>query len=168
MSTPAPDATPEEIYDYLRNQVLTAAPEGLGIARTKEFGNAWGILMDVISLEGAVSLVVVADNTVSVYLQKGGGIIGAGAHVNVRKAAFLYLQEAAQSQDSMSPAVSFDLPQEGSIKFYILTYAGILTAEVTEQDLATGEHPLYDLFVSANKVLTEIRKVDEKRKNLIQ
>ena len=68
------------------------------------------VLMDWNVGGSVATLVAFDDGTVSLYLSSGGGIIGAGAHANVARAAAPFREQAHAILSKLSPATTFPLP----------------------------------------------------------
>ncbi|HEY3380059.1 MAG TPA: hypothetical protein VGL77_21500 [Armatimonadota bacterium] len=110
-----------------------------------------------------VTLVTIADGTVSLYFSNGGGIIGIGQHEGPRKACAELLEFAPQFMDQAKPTTSFPLPPVGYTQFFFLTFDGSLTAESREDDLGNHRSPLSPLFYKAHEVIALARLASEKR-----
>ncbi len=152
-----------EIYQNLRQQVLTLDPEKIGLTPKNSKG-VWGVLMESGYPEAVATLVTLADGTVSLYFSNGGGIIGVGQHEGPRKACEEFLSFAPEFLAQTTPTTEFPLPIKGHTRFYFLTFDGIFTAEAKEDDLENNRLPLSPLFYKAHEVITQARIVDEKRK----
>ncbi|MFW9882720.1 MAG: hypothetical protein ACFFG0_57385 [Candidatus Thorarchaeota archaeon] len=105
-----------------------------------------------------------ADGTTSLYIGHGGGIIGGGEHENVKQASFKFLKTSEKYLKQFSSTTVFPYPNIGHVKFYILTYNGVLAAEGNENILGEGRHKLSKLFYSGHDVLAELRIIDEQRR----
>jgi len=151
-----------EVYQGLREQVFSAKPADLGLKPTSA-GSVWGLVMETGYPEAVVTLVTLSDGTVSLYFSNGGGIIGLGPHEGPRKAAENLLSFAPQYIANCTKTESYPLPKKGATRFYILTYVGVFTAEVPEDELGYNRHTLSPLFHKAHDVIAEARKVDEAR-----
>lgn len=149
-----------ETYRDLRSQVLTMDPAKLGLQRTSS-NQAWGVLMEIGYPGVIVTLVTLDDGTVSLYFSTGGGIIDIGQHEGPRKASESFLAFAQEFLGQAAPTRDFPLPNEGSIRFYFLTFDCILTVEANEDDLAGNCIPLSPLYHKAHEVITRARHVDE-------
>jgi hypothetical protein len=81
----------------MRARVLALHATDIGLTREKFPNDVWGTLMETgFEDGGAYSLVVLADGTTSIYLSRGGAVIGAGQHQTVRsKAKQLLLEEVS-------------------------------------------------------------------------
>jgi hypothetical protein len=109
---------------------------------------------------GIATLVSFDDGTTSLYLSSGGGVIGAGAHDPVRRAAQLFREEAARVAGSFQPTGDeYPLPADGRAVFYVITDSATLTSgPLLSSELVSGKHPLAALARRAQDVITEIRK----------
>ncbi len=80
------------------------------------------VLMDWNVGGSVATLVAFDDGTVSLYLSSGGGIIGAGAHANVARAAGPFREQARAILSKLSPATTFPLPAgNNNVVFYVVT-----------------------------------------------
>ena len=148
---------PAVIYKRLRDQVLATTPGQLRLSPSQEYPSVWGVVMDTGYPGACVTLVSLADQTVSLYFGNGGGIIGGGSHANVWLAGKAFISASEYHAKNMKPADSFPLPAVGRVIFYVLTFSGVLTAECEQNTLVAGKERLSGLFVSANDVLTQLR-----------
>jgi len=149
-----------EAYSGLRNMVLTTKPEAVGLKPSAS--EIWGIVMETGYPEAVVSLVALADGTVSIYFSNGGGIIGLGPHPGPQKAGKAFISLAQQYSKYGKPTEKHPLPETAYTRFYFLTGRGVTTAEAKEEDLGYGRHQLSPLFHKGHDLISEIRKVDEK------
>ena len=150
-------------YETQRSRALSLDPAGLQITDGHWFG-ASVVLMEIARDGGRVSLVALADGTVSLYSSAGGGTTGAGEHLAVREAAERFLQAAADAAQSMTATSDFPLPQAGQVRFHVRTPAGDMTAGVPEALLRARRHQLGPLYVAGQDVMTEIRMVEDGRR----
>ena len=153
---------PKNPYLGLREMVLTLDPTKLGV--TRESNNIWGVLMETTYPKATVTLVTLADGTVSLYFSNGGGIIGLGQNEGPRKACFEFLSIAHNYLNQATPVNSFPLPTVGQTIFYFLTFDGAFMAQAKEVDFGNNRLPISPFFHKAHEVITQIRIVDEKLK----
>ncbi|NIQ39662.1 MAG: hypothetical protein GTN81_13880 [Proteobacteria bacterium] len=163
MSNAKPVPEPTQIIKDLRQKVLSLSPGDIGLTQPKDGSTVWGILMETGYPGGLATLIVLADGTTSLYFGHGGGIIGAGEHDSVRTASMRFLAVAEQYQKALEPTKSFPYPHVGTVRFYVLTFSGPLTAAADENDLGNRTHALSNLFYAGHEVLTELRHIDEKK-----
>lgn len=157
-NTPGYDIT--DNYRDLRSQVLMINPAKMALQRTGS-NQAWGVLMEIGYQGVIVTLVTLADGTVSLYFSTGGGIIGVGQHEGPRKASESFLAFAQGFLKDAAPTNDFPLPKQGNIRFYFLTFDCILTVEANEDELSGNRLLLSPLYHKAHQVITQARLVDE-------
>jgi hypothetical protein len=161
---PKPTAEPADVYTNLRNQVFKIKPKEVGILQTKETPNVWGVLMETGYPEAVVTLVSLADGTTSLYFGNGGGMIGGGEHTTVAQSTKSFIAAAEKYHRQMTLTESFPLPAVGRVRFYVLTFSGVLTSDVDENKLGRGKHELSPLFYSGQDVIAQFRVVQEHTK----
>ncbi|HLA80786.1 MAG TPA: hypothetical protein VJP78_04015 [Thermoleophilia bacterium] len=156
-------AVPEPVQAIkdLRNQLLTSPPETLGFSKAGSDSEVWGILMETGYPEALATLVSLRDGNASLYLGHGGGVIGGGGHENVRRAAIGLVKESAKYLTNMKSTTSFPYPAVGRVKFYVLTFNGVVTAEAGKNELGEGKHGLSPLFYAGHEVITQLRQISE-------
>jgi len=160
----APKAdTTADIYRNLRQQVLTLDPAKIGLRPTAA-NQVWGLLLETGYPKAVVSLVTIADGTVSLYFSNGGGIIGVGQHDEPRKACEAFLAFAPKFIPYADRTEVFPLPSEGHTRFYFFTFNGILTVDANEDELGNNRSPLSPLFHKGHEVITAALRIDEKLK----
>lgn len=139
----------------LRNAVLSREL----LKESKPTGGIRVVVYDWRVGGGTATLVAFDDGTTSLYLNPGGGIIGAGAHEPVRRAAEAFRGEAARVSKSFTPVSDYPLPAGGQSIFYIVTDSATLSSgSITSSELTSGNHPLGQLDKLAQDVITQIRK----------
>jgi hypothetical protein len=156
-----PKASPEEIYFGLRERALTVAAEQLDL--DVEEGEAYGLVVDMGYQNAVVTVVAMGEGTASLYFSSGGGIIGSGQHARVRDKVLELVHFAGRFTHLMLDATSFQLPQVGRVRLYVLTGAGPVVAESSEVHLTNPESPLHPLYMALQDLITEIRLVSEER-----
>ncbi len=153
--TLAPEPVPPT--SELRSRVFSYSPEQIGLQESQT-GSVWALIMETGYAEAVVSLVVIADGTISLYFGSGGGVIGAGEHQPVLDAAGVLLHGANIELPKLLAVAAPSLPRVGEVKFYARTYKGLFMAACPEEELATGAHPLWQLYGAAQDVITAIRE----------
>jgi hypothetical protein len=129
-------------------------------------GEPRAVVMDWGLDNGVATVVAYDDGTTSLYLSSGGGVIGAGAHDAVRRAASAFRAEAAAKRSQFSSVAAndpFTLPSQGWVSFYVVTDSTTLrTGPIDTRLLAAGTHPLARLGNHAQAVITSIRESSPK------
>lgn len=146
----------------LRKMVFDLNPNDIGLSK-ESFGHpVWGMVMETGFPEGAFTLVALAEGTTSLYFSNGGGIIGGGEHESVREASGYFLTGAQQFYESGTKVKEYPSAKDGEVKFYFLTYDGVLMYSAIEDKLGNEKDPLSNLFFAAHEVISELRKTQEK------
>jgi hypothetical protein len=152
-----PEPLSQDVYSGLRSQVLSVKASDIGVSPTPEMPVVWGVLMETAYPEATVTLVSLADRTTSLYFSNGGGVIGAGEHESVAQATTGLIAMAQHFHSQMLPTTTYPTPTAGRVRFYLLTFSGVLTAEADEQDLGHERHDLSPLFHKGHEVIGNVR-----------
>lgn len=155
-----------DIYQELREGALRTDPVKLGL-KAGGSNRVWGVLMEMGSAAGVITLATISDGAVSLYFSNGGGIIGIGEHEEPRKAGLALVSAAPEFLKHTNPATTFPLPEPGHTRFYFMTYDGILAADTLEDELGKDRSPLSPLFFKAQEVITQARIASEKREESV-
>lgn len=150
-----------DVYSGLRQKVLTLTDKDLIALKGKP---VWAVLVEMGRPNAAVTLVAVADGTASLYFSNGGGMIGLGAHADVRAESMKLVEISGTNLQKMKKVESFPLPMPGEVRFYVVTPDGIMSAKTTEASLGMRDHELHDLFGQAHALITQMRIADQKPK----
>jgi len=146
-----------EVYTGLRDQVFQLKPDAIGQVDTAP-STVLAVLMETGYPEAVATLVGVADGTASLYFSNGGGIIGGGEHVSVRKVCGEYLTLAQDFVSKSNITDTFPLPKQGYVRCYLVTRGGVYTFEAAEDDLGYERHPCAPLFHKGHELITAIRE----------
>jgi hypothetical protein len=140
----------------LRREFLASMPPGTP-------GTPRFVVMDWDTGGGVVTLVAADDGAVSAYFDMGGGIIGAGTHDRVAKAAVAFRDEAKRVLPHFSPVKRFTVPaRSGAVIFYVVMDAATLsTAEREASVTQPASDPLGELQRRAQALLAEVRLVSD-------
>ena len=155
---------PSNAMVELREKVFSITPADIGIAPSATHSQVWGVVMEFQQSGVVVSVVGFADGTTSLYLSSGGGVIGGGEHPSIKTATTQWLQVAEQHLSEMTPAAEHPFPKLGRVCFYVLTYKGLLTADVDEEALKQRSHVLFPIFYAGHEVITQLRLMEEKQR----
>jgi hypothetical protein len=135
----------------LTRQMLAQMPPKPGAVR--------GAVMDWGLGGGLATMLAIDDGTVSLYLNPGGGVIGAGTKPNVAAAATRFRAEAERVRDQFTAQTTFPKPANGSVVFYLLTDSATLVSPAIEWTTRAGSgSPLAPLNEAAQELMTQIRK----------
>jgi len=149
-----------DVIEGLREQLFTLNPKSLDIVPSEDLPRVWGFMMELFVPQTWINLVCIADGTVSIYFGTGGGIIGAGEHDSVRTAARECLKKSEEILENIKNFDPVHLQNEETIKFHVLTYAGIRSDEANADEINSGNHYLSELHYYAQNVITEVRSVE--------
>jgi hypothetical protein len=147
-----------EIYIGLRDRALSPDAKQLNVA-----GPVLSVLMETGYPQAVATLVAVADGATSLYFSDGGGMIGAGEYPQVREVALELIKFSGGSLNILEKTDKYPLPKKEFTRFYVVTSAGVYTAEVLEKDLGEERHALSSLFFQGHKLISYIRAAEEHR-----
>jgi hypothetical protein len=150
-----------DVYTGLRSQALSFGSAEIKAPPVVEGGQALGVLMDLGHDIAVVTIVGLADGTASMYVSNGGGMIGLGENPPVAAAAKRWVAVAEEAD--LAPRDGDALPDDGVVRFNVLTTGPVLAGEAPEAELAAGGHPLSPLYAAGQALISEIRLVDEAR-----
>lgn len=149
--------TSVEVTRGLREQALTAPATELGTELSPN--TPFLVLMDMGYDKAVVSVVATQSGDASIYFSSGGGIIGGGAHENVRRAALNLVSESAKYLEGLTKANQFSSPANGNVRFFVRTPEAVLVSpDVSESRLGSGNDLLSPLFYAAQDVITQLRQ----------
>ncbi len=168
-SDPASPAVPYkvvDVYSGLRNQIFGLDPSSLALSDSEADCEVYAVVMETGYPEGAVTLVAIADGTVSIYFSGGGGMIGYGAHEGPKRVCVEYISMASSFLENCESASIHPLPLVGETRFSVFTFAdGVLAAATDENALGNNTHKLSPLFHKAHELIAEARMVDEQMRS---
>jgi hypothetical protein len=152
---------PAESYTQLREAALD---KNLWRRRnfqpTEKNPNLWGLVMEIGTVHNAVTLVCMVDGSVELYVGNGGGISGGGEKESVRMKAEEFIQAGETFLKKFNPTKNFPLPEVDRVRFYALTYDGILTAQ-DNKNMGDEKHPFFPLLRSGSEVIGAMKSVTD-------
>ena len=152
----------ENPYDGLRKMALETKPEQLGLKLSSRKTIVYGVIMDWDVKNGTASTVAFMTGDASIYFSSGAGITGGGTHENVMIMAMQLVEKAQQLLDKALRTDLTPLPSTDEVIFYFLTNKGIFTKQEELENISNQSSIWVDLFLTANEVITELRKTSEK------
>jgi hypothetical protein len=155
---------PDQTYLQLRSRILNLKPSEVGLAPSNNAPHVWGVLMETGYDVGIASLVSFADGTTSLYYSTGSDMLGSGEYTPVAEASKALVAQAEIHLQQMSSSNVVPLPEVGQVRFTLLTYSGIVFAEVPLKTVTGGDHLLSPLFIHAQETLTQLRLLVEKKR----
>lgn len=160
-------SVPEPAKDYQdqRNAALNPnAWRKQAFSPTEKNPRVWGVYMEIGYPNAAVSLHCLIDGTVSMFFSSGGGFMGMGEHQSVRMKAEEFILAAETNFKKLNKAKNCPLPEVNRVRFYVLTYEGIFTAQ-DNRNIANDDHELFSLFHGGHEVIAAIRAVQDAKQN---
>lgn len=153
------------LYMQMRGQMFRLNPAKVGIKRSSEDTQVWGVMTEFTVDGGYVTMVSLANGRTYMYFSSGSGILGAGDYSMVSIASAELVKTAERYVSQMKPTRDHPFPSAGHTRFYLLTYSGLYTREVRESEM-DGEHTnaMYGLYAYTQNVITQIRLISSRSK----
>ncbi len=153
---PEPGQIHPAAYSGLREIFFQTKGEDLSLEGAERL--VYGASFEVGFPPGIATVAALADGTASLYLETGGGVIGAGRHESVHRRAIAFVDCAVEhlelgAQVTESPPK----PSKGEVRFHWLSDDGIRSAVALELALEAGNHPLSPLYRAGQELLEQIR-----------
>jgi hypothetical protein len=151
---------PAEVYLAMRDAITHVSPVEHGLTPTAELPRAWGAMVDVGLPAGPVTIVAIADGTTSLYLGNGGATVGVGELPHIRALAATLLRAVDAAVPILPPGWELPPPPTGWLQVVALTYQGVLVGRATIPDVASGVHPLSEVWAAAGQLAAAIVTLD--------
>ena len=145
-------------YEGMRNIALNTVPGAVLANVGADEILVYSVLMDWDMGNDMVTLVVQVTGEANLYVQSGGGIIGAGRYMNISDAAQKFTGVAQGFLSVTNPAASTALPPKDHVQFFLLTNRGKFMAVDSMKNIESKTSAIYPLFEEANMVIGEMRK----------
>lgn len=149
----------------LRGKILTLSAAVLDLEANAEFPDIWGVVVDFSIGEAIATVVALRDGTASLYTTGSFGMVGGERYLAVRHAAVTCVKESAEiwreHRGAFESGDPLAYPEEGEMRFHLLTYEGVESARVAEDDVYARAHLLTPIFAYAQGVLTQLRLASE-------
>ena len=152
-----------EVMRELRIKILTASASEMGLKPTQDYPRVHTALMDWPLGTNIISVYGSCTGDASIYTTSTFGVIGGVGHETVRSAAHQFVKIAETHYDGAVPIKDFSYPKPGHIYFYLICFDGVRMIDVTEESLRTGKDKCLDLGNAAQRLITELRMVTEKK-----
>lgn len=158
-----PKTVPEPAANFTQLRTL-ALDKNLwrrsGFQPTPKNPNLWGLVMEIGTAQNVVTLVCLIDGSVNLYFGNGGGITGGGEKEPVRMKAEEFIQTGETFLKKFNPAKNYPLPDVDRVRFYALTYDGILTAQ-DNKHMGDETHPFFPLLRAGGEVIGAVRSITD-------
>ena len=156
---------PNVLYMEMRGQMFRLDPEKVGIKKGDQQTNVWGVITEFTLDGGYVTMVSLANGRTYMYFSSGSGILGAGDYSMVSIASAELVKTAERYISQMKLTTEYPFPSPGHTRFYLLTYSGLYTQEVSENIMLDERtHPLYGIYAFTQNVITQIRIISSRGK----
>lgn len=148
----------EEIFNALREMSLGTKPSDLGLEISDESTTVFGMVMDWEIGGGVASVVAFSTGDASVYINKGGSVLGGGQHAVVNAAAKKYIGFSQDWLEKATPTETTPLPATDEVIFYFITNKGVYSGKTNMGEIEGGNSEWMPLFEEANLVLGRLRE----------
>jgi hypothetical protein len=142
----------------LRDSVFALQPQDIGL-KDADGPQVWGVVMESGFPRLTVSLVALADGSVSIYMSDGG-IIGCGLEREVRLAAGRMIDSAQPFADVFPVTQATPPPANGITQFYLLTRTGLRRTAMPSAQLDEGESELAKLYWAGHRLIETVETLN--------
>jgi hypothetical protein len=146
-------------YFQLRSMALSIPAQDVDPNLPADKTTVYGVVLDLNMGKGIATLTAFKTGDASIYASAGGGVVGGIEHENVKAASIKFVNTANQYVSKMQRSDSLSLPPNGVAQFCLLTNKGKYVAQESLLKLQDKTSPYMELFMEANKVMSEFRKV---------
>lgn len=155
---------PENHYEELRKMALAVTPEVLKVSSPDDETKVFGVVMDWYIGGGIVTTTSFETGDASIYMNSGTMIIGGIGREKVSQAAKSFVKKAGEYRYIAEKTDKTPLPNKECVIFYLLTNKGIYSYQEKVARFDDKSSFWLPLFLEGNKLITEIRKVEESGK----
>jgi hypothetical protein len=153
---PAPLAIDRrELSAALRAQVFNIKFADVGGTRAS---GLYGAMVETALADAVVSVVALADGSVSLYVSDGSGCIGCGTHADVRAAGAGFLQAAEQLLPQSMATDDFVAPAADQVSVFLLTASGVRSLHAPLGDVRRHASPLGPVYFAALSLLQVVER----------
>lgn len=147
----------------LRLMMLTTPPETIGVKPTKEFPRIHGVLVDWPIDELTATIFSSSTGAASLYTTSTVGIIGGEGHETVRGAAIRFVRYADRYFEAATSTTEYPYANGDRVRFYLLTFQGVRVIDAALTSITNRTSTYAEFFGLGQAVVTELRRVTEKR-----
>lgn len=145
-------------YEVMRGMALNIMPGAMLATIPDGAVEVYSMIMDWNMGNDIVTLTTQVTGETNLYVQSGGGIIGAGKHLNVSAAARQFTGIARQYLGNAAVSNDTALPADNTVKFIFLTNKGRYVVTEDYSRIENKSSPWTPLFEAASIVINEMRK----------
>jgi hypothetical protein len=121
-----------------------------------------GVVTEMGYSRGIVIIAGFANGDARLLWTTGGGLIGdLSRFPNIARAAQELVRVGQEYVHSFPMSTERSLPAPDRVRFSLLTPGGVHATEESEFNVQMPGHPLFDLFVATNALITELRLLEE-------
>jgi hypothetical protein len=154
---PAPLAIDRrELSAALRAQVFNIRFADVG--GSARASGLYGAMVETALADAVVSVVALADGSVSLYVSDGSGCIGCGTHADVRVAAADFLQAADHVLTQSKATDDFVAPVADQVRVFLLTESGVRSLHAPLSDVRRSASPLGQAYFAALSLLQVVER----------
>lgn len=145
-------------FEGLRNMALTAMP-GAILANVPEGETyLYSVIMDWNMGDDTITLATNITGEANLYVQSGGGIVGAGRHVAVSESAQTLVAFSRKFLSMATQPSSTPLPEKNVVQFILLTNKGKYILKDEMKNIEARRSPFFEMYEQASYVINEMRK----------
>jgi hypothetical protein len=123
-----------------------------------------GVVTEMGMRGGAVIIAGFANGDARMLWTSGGGLLGdLSVFPNIANAAKKLVETAGPYVSQLPLVKDHPLPERKRVRISILTPGGVHATDESEAEIQMPAHPLFDLFVATNSLITELRQLEEGR-----
>jgi hypothetical protein len=158
----SPQSSGADAMRELRLRALSVPAKDFGISPTKAFPRTYAVLIDFPIEEVTATIVSLSDGNASLYTTSTFGLIGGGAHANVKAASAQLVAASDKFFEEAKPTKEFPYPAKGKVRFYFVSFSGVRVLESNLSAIESNQSSLSSLFWLSQEVLTQLRLATEK------
>ena len=145
-------------FEGMRNIALNTVPGAIVANVPDNEVYVYAVVMDWDMGNDIISLVTRITGDADLFVQSGGGIIGAGKYPGISEAAQKFTAMAQQYLDKAVSTIASPLPQKNCVQFCLLTNKGKFVATELMQNIENKSTQWTGLFQEASNVINLMRQ----------
>ena len=157
LSANIPADVNNDSYEALRNTALAVSLTQLNLMASDDRTVVYGVVMDCNLGNGIVTLTAYITGAANIYFSTGEKKTGGGKSPEVGEAAIDFVMAAQHYVDRAIKVVTTELPQDGCVRFYLLTSKGLYAAQDQLLHISDATSPWVILFDKGNEVMELMR-----------
>ena len=145
-----PELSP--IYKELREVLLATTAESGAMEPTDDFPHVYGVVVDI-GFELLFTVAIYQDGRVIACDANGGGFNALGQIPESTIFGQAVLRDAEKNLDLFAPVDQAPMPAFGRVRFSVLTYEGLRSANLEGAPLVKGQGPLSHAFAAVMGIM---------------